>query len=440
MKRVFSFLVLFLAIFVLAACTNKVSVEEGTFNITVGEEQEVLFKGVGPEKLIFESLNEDVVLVDENGVYVGVGPGLSTITVKHKKKEWSLYVVVTGEKITINAAEQLEINVNSEHNLVYQTNDENGVTFESSDESILKINDAGVITALEAGTANVVIKSKTNYKLVKTVSVRVLGINEILYDINVVKTLTMDLFSTQKLTVATDDSTGVTFTSLDSEKLTVDAEGNMEALVEGIVNVKVASKLNPNAYEIVTVTIVDNRAPEEINFTEAVNNTLNLTNYTLEFYVNENFENINYYYTILLMFNDNVTKIQSGTIEEYYEVVGGNQYVYRKTTDGFVRETTTTSGSDGYVLYENFTFDAFSYNDASKKYSLNAADPKYANLLDDFISLFTEDGVVLNFQLSVKEGYIDKMEFIFVYEDYVFSITITIKDISSTVVEVPKHA
>ena len=359
MKRVFSFLVLFLAIFVLAACTNKVSVEEGTFNITVGEEQEVLFKGVGPEKLIFESLNEDVVLVDENGVYVGVGPGLSTITVKHKKKEWSLYVVVTGEKITINAAEQLEINVNSEHNLVYQTNDENGVTFESSDESILKINDAGVITALEAGTANVVIKSKTNYKLVKTVSVRVLGINEILYDINVVKTLTMDLFSTQKLTVATDDSTGVTFTSLDSEKLTVDAEGNMEALVEGIVNVKVASKLNPNAYEIVTVTIVDNRAPEEINFTEAVNNTLNLTNYTLEFYVNENFENINYYYTILLMFNDNVTKIQSGTIEEYYEVVDGNQYVYRKTTDGFVRETTTTSGSDGYVLYENFTFDAF---------------------------------------------------------------------------------
>jgi hypothetical protein len=440
MKRVFSFLVLFLAIFVLAACTNKVSVEEGTFYITVGEEQEVLFKGVGPEKLIFESLNEDVVLVDENGVYVGVGPGLSTITVKHKKKEWSLYVVVTGEKITINAAEQLEINVNSEHNLVYQTNDENGVTFESSDESILKINDAGVITALEAGTANVVIKSKTNYKLVKTVSVRVLGINEILYDINVVKTLTMDLFSTQKLTVATDDSTGVTFTSLDSEKLTVDAEGNMEALVEGIVNVKVASKLNPNAYEIVTVTIVDNRAPEEINFTEAVNNTLNLTNYTLEFYVNENFENINYYYTILLMFNDNVTKIQSGTIEEYYEVVDGNQYVYRKTTDGFVRETTTTSGSDGYVLYENFTFDAFSYNDASKKYSLNAADPKYANLLDDFISLFTEDGVVLNFQLSVKEGYIDKMEFIFVYEDYVFSITITIKDISSTVVEVPKHA
>jgi hypothetical protein len=440
MKRVFSFLVLFLAIFVLAACTNKVSVEEGTFYITVGEEQEVLFKGVGPEKLIFESLNEDVVLVDENGVYVGVGPGLSTITVKHKKKEWSLYVVVTGEKITINAAEQLEINVNSEHNLVYQTNDENGVTFESSDESILKINDAGVITALEAGTANVVIKSKTNYKLVKTVSVRVLGINEILYDINVVKTLTMDLFSTQKLTVVTDDSTGVTFTSLDSEKLTVDAEGNMEALVEGIVNVKVASKLNPNAYEIVTVTIVDNRAPEEINFTEAVNNTLNLTNYTLEFYVNENFENINYYYTILLMFNDNVTKIQSGTIEEYYEVVDGNQYVYRKTTDGFVRETTTTSGSDGYVLYENFTFDAFSYNDASKKYSLNAADPKYANLLDDFISLFTEDGVVLNFQLSVKEGYIDKMEFIFVYEDYVFSITITIKDISSTVVEVPKHA
>lgn len=440
MKRVFSFLVLFLAIFVLAACTNKVSVEEGTFNITVGEEQEVLFKGVGPEKLIFESLNEDVVLVDENGVYVGVGPGLSTITVKHKKKEWSLYVVVTGEKITINAAEQLEINVNSEHNLVYQTNDENGVTFESSDESILKINDAGVITALEAGTANVVIKSKTNYKLVKTVSVRVLGINEILYDINVVKTLTMDLFSTQKLTVVTDDSTGVTFTSLDSEKLTVDAEGNMEALVEGIVNVKVASKLNPNAYEIVTVTIVDNRAPEEINFTEAVNNTLNLTNYTLEFYVNENFENINYYYTILLMFNDNVTKIQSGTIEEYYEVVDGNQYVYRKTTDGFVRETTTTSGSDGYVLYENFTFDAFSYNDASKKYSLNAADPKYANLLDDFISLFTEDGVVLNFQLSVKESYIDKMEFIFVYEDYVFSITITIKDISSTVVEVPKHA
>lgn len=436
MKRVFSFLVLFLAIFVLAACTNKVSVEEGTFNITVGEEQEVLFKGVGPEKLIFESLNEDVVLVDENGVYVGVGPGLSTITVKHKKKEWSLYVVVTGEKITINAAEQLEINVNSEHNLVYQTNDENGVTFESSDESILKINDAGVITALEAGTANVVIKSKTNYKLVKTVSVRVLGINEILYDINVVKTLTMDLFSTQKLTVATDDSTGVTFTSLDSEKLTVDAEGNMEALVEGIVNVKVASKLNPNAYEIVTVTIVDNRAPEEINFTEAVNNTLNLTNYTLEFYVNENFENINYYYTILLMFNDNVTKIQSGTIEEYYEVVDGNQYVYRKTTDGFVRETTTTSGSDGYVLYENFTFDAFSYNDASKKYSLNAADP----LLDDFISLFTEDGLVLDFQLSVKEGYIDKMEFIFVYEDYVFSITITIKDISSTVVEVPKHA
>ena len=54
MKRVFSFLVLFLAIFVLAACTNKVSVEEGTFNITVGEEQEFFSKELDLKNLFLK--------------------------------------------------------------------------------------------------------------------------------------------------------------------------------------------------------------------------------------------------------------------------------------------------------------------------------------------------------------------------------------------------
>lgn len=441
MKKVYSFILVFLSLFILASCKEKISVEEGTFNIVVGETKAVSLKGFKPADATFVSLNEDIVLIDEAGNYLGVAPGLATINVTYKKDAWSFFVIVGGERITLNASDLLTVNINEEVTIEYTHNDPNGVTLKSLDEEIVTVDNLGLVKALKAGKVDVLITSNTNESISKTVNITVLGLNEILYDISFeTSPLKVNLNETSMIKVTTNDSLGVTFESTNKEVVTVDDLGNVKGLKEGSASIVVTSVTNPNVSKSLSVTVVDNRSAEEKDFTEAISNTVNLDNYTLEIYVIENYDNNNYYATISLLFASNLTMLKASQIEQYYEVIDGKQYIYEQTPNGFVKEEVEGSVSDGFLLYENFTFDAFVYNEYAKTYTLNTLDPENIKLLDDFIGLFAEEGVILMFELSLNEGLIDEISFLFIYDEYTFSIKMNIKDVGTTIVEVPENA
>lgn len=439
MKKVYGVLLVCLAFFTLVAC-NKAGVEEGTFNIVVGETKEVTTKGIKKEEATFKSSNEEVVLIDDNGSYIGISPGLSTVTVTYKDDSWSLFVIVSGDRIEINSETQININILDTFELVYQENDPNGVSFKSLDEEILTVDENGLITTIKPGETEVVVVSNTNPNVSKTIAVRVLSEDEILYDINLeTETLNINYRQSKKINVTTNDPKGVSFQSLDETIVDVDHLGNAKGLNEGKTQIQINSITNPNVSKILTVNVIDNRLEHEINFEEAISNTLSLDNYTLEFNINENFENINYFYTLYLMFDDNLTKFKASQVEEYYEISGDKQYAYYQTESGFVKEEVESNNSGSFLLYENFTSDAFMYNEYTDKYLLDAGNDIHAKLLDDFISLFTTDGVILNFGLTINDGFIDMMDFMFIYDEYLFSIEIRILDIDNTIVEVPLY-
>lgn len=441
MKKVLSVLLMFLSFFILISCKGDVGIKEGTVDLTVGGSGVVELKGLKPEKVKFESGNEDVVLIDEAGKFKGIAPGLSTITVTYKKQEWSLFVIVTGDKIVIEAASDISIEIGNSLLLSYESNDPNGVTFKSNDEEILTISDVGLIETLKPGLTEVVITSNTNLNISKTVTVRVLDLEEASYNISLkVLSLNINRGETTKIEVVTDDPAGVTFKSNDEDILVVDEEGNIEALEEGVVAVVITSKTNKNISKTLMVTVIDNRSLAEKNFEKAIFNTVNLSNYTLSFDVKENFENKNYYYTILLMFDGNLTKLKANQIEEYYEVIDDKQYAYIRTDEGFIKEEVESNIDEGFLFYENFTYDAFIYNDFTNEYSLDGTKPEHAGLLDDFINLFAEEGIILLFKLTINDEFIEMMEFMFVYDEFVFEIKISLTDIENTLVEVPEHA
>lgn len=440
MKKMVSALLVFLSFFILVACQDDIGIKEGTVNLTVGDYSTVELKGLMPEKVKFESNNENAVLIDETGKFIGIAPGLSTITVTYEKLEWSLFVIVTGERIVIDVAHDIKIIVGDTFKISYESNDPNGVIFKSSDEEVFTVNDEGFIETLKLGAGEVVIISNTNPNITKTVSVEVLDVDDISYDIDLeVDALNIDRGEKKKIEVVTDDPAGVTFKSSDEDILVVDEEGNIEALEEGVVNVVITSKTNKNINKTLIVTVIDDRPVAEKNFEKAIYNTVNLDNYTLNFDVKENFENKNYYYTILLMFDGNLTKLKASQIEEYYEVIDDKQYAYIKTESGFIKEEIESNIDKGFLFYENFTYDAFIYNDFTNKYSLDAIKPEYADLLDDFINLFAEDGIILSFSLTIDNGFIELIKFIFTFDEFVFEIEISITDIGKTLLEVPEH-
>lgn len=439
MKKIYGVLLVCLAFVTLVGC-NKAGVEEGTFNIVVGETKEVVLKGIKKEEATFKSSNEEVVLIDDKGSYIGISPGLSTVTVNYKNDNWSLFVIVSGERIIIDSESEISINILDTFSLTYQENDPNGVSFKSSDEEILTVDENGLITTKTPGETEVIITSNTNPNVSKTIFVKVLAEDEILYLITLeTEMLNVDYKGSEKINVSTTDPKGVSFKSSDEKVVIVDQLGNVKGLTKGQAQVQITSITNPNVSKTLTVNVIDNRPEQQIIFEEGISNTLNLSNYTLEFSINENFENINYYYTLYLMFADNLTKLKASQVEEYYETDGDKQYVYRQTETGFVKEEVTENNSENFIFYENFVFEAFIYNEYADKYLLDAGNPEYANLLDDFISLFTNDGVILNFGLTINDGFIDVMDFMFVYDEYLFEIEIRVLDINNTTVEVPLH-
>lgn len=357
MKKYFGFFLMGLVLLGLVACSNDDIGGLVNFNATinVSESSKIELFDLDLKDVTFTSEDENIVRVDEFGVFVGLEPGSTTILVQEGEREWTFHVIVQGAYLNIDLIDsEVNININETHKIDVTTNDKNGLDFNSLNKDIATVDNEGVISGVSAGETSIVISSATN----------------------------------------------------------------------------------PNLKRTLSIIIIDKRDPLLVAFENVINKTNNLTNYTLEFSITELVDNENYYHTITLEFADNMTKLKAAHLVEYYEMVGKKQYRYYQTVDGFVKEEIKNASYEPFLIYEDFAFEHFSYNDASKMYSLNGEN---YHILDNFVNLFGEDGVILLFQMSFGEDYIEKMSFILNFDGLTFNIEIEINSINETVVEVPSY-
>ncbi len=223
------------------------------------------------KKVIFESGDESIVKVDEDGNITAVGEGETTVSVRSEDNPDVMveipvkveipYIPVTG--VTINKTEfELAPDDVDKITVTFKPDDATNkeVIFESSDESIVKVDKDGNIEAVGEGEATITVTSKDNPNLKIEVSVKVEKPVVPVTNITVDKTeieLTPDGKDKITVTVKPDDATDkeIIFESSDESIVKVDKDGNIEAVGEGTATITVTSKNNPDLKTTVTVTV-----------------------------------------------------------------------------------------------------------------------------------------------------------------------------------------
>lgn len=257
MKRV---LVVLMLLF-LVGCGNsdKITVDNN-FSVKVGEEKKLLPKTDSDKKILFESLDDNIATVSEDGLVKGIKEGETRIIVSLKEAGPKARVEVTVTvlkpdlvvSLTVDVANQIKLG--EEVTAIATTNDPEGVTFASSDESIFTVSNDGKITTLKVGSANLIVKSKSDSKVEKVVSIEVREKIVIsASDINLAKGLTVPIGITH------NDPLGVTYETI-GEAIEIDGE-NVIGLAEGTATIKITSKTEPDY----SITINVNVSYEFIN-------------------------------------------------------------------------------------------------------------------------------------------------------------------------------
>lgn len=125
------------------------------------------------QKQTFSSSNNSVATISDQGQVMPVSLGTTTITVTVDEKTDQFELKVVQQKIvnvsSISITEKdIAININSTENLaakfaVLPSNASNkAVTYESSAPSIVSVDESGMITGLQLGTATITVKSVDN--------------------------------------------------------------------------------------------------------------------------------------------------------------------------------------------------------------------------------------------------------------------------------------
>ena len=229
------------------------------------DESAVLTATVNPDDatdktVTWESDNEDVATVDENGKVTAVGGGTATITAKAGNKSATCEVTVTVP-VTSVALDKNELSLEKGESAVLTASvnpddaTDKTVTWESSDETVATVDENGKVTAVGGGTATITAKAgSVSATCEVTVTVPVTSVT---LDKN---ELSLEKGESAVLTAAVnpDDATDktVTWESSDETVATVDENGKVTAVAKGTATITVAAgKASASCEVTVTETI-----------------------------------------------------------------------------------------------------------------------------------------------------------------------------------------
>lgn len=205
-------------------------------------------------KILKESGNSKLTLsssenTDSNGVTHDFEVSHSYITVSNK-------VDIPVEKITLDKT-SVTLKKNGTHKLDVKVSPENTtdktILFQSSNDNVATVSNDGVITATGGGTATITVKVGSKTATCKvTVNVPQTGIKAYGNTTRIAEIGKVLKLAVVKVPADTSDNFKTTWTSSDTKIATVDANGNVTPLAEGVA--KITAKSN-NWTVVYTVTV-----------------------------------------------------------------------------------------------------------------------------------------------------------------------------------------
>ena len=182
---------------------------------------------------------------------------------EQKEEEQPKDETVHVEDLAINF-EELDLLIDEEKELVATLTPENAtnktVTFKSSKEAVATVSDAGVVKGISEGTALITVQSVDNPAKFKTcvVSVKrsVIHVTDVVIGESVV-VLAPGASSQLAASVLPENATNknLVWSSNNTEKVTVDQEGHIQALQIGEASITVQSEDNPSKFKTFTVIV-----------------------------------------------------------------------------------------------------------------------------------------------------------------------------------------
>ena len=193
-------------------------------------------KGSGSARIRYSSENKDIVKVDRKGNLQAVGLGYCQITVRSRRIEKTVDVIVEARPKSLELDRyELFLPVGSDYQLEYQVypvDAYSAVRYDSSNEKTAIIDENGVISALKEGDCLITVTTANGLQESLVVHVESLAadISFSKDDVIILKGRSYR----QNLKITNPEEAGkVTYTSSDSSVATVDSEGNVKALQTG---------------------------------------------------------------------------------------------------------------------------------------------------------------------------------------------------------------
>ena len=224
--------------------------------------------------LTWQSSNPEVATVDANGVVTGISEGEATITARNSNGlSASSEVTVTNisapiTNVSLNFSD-LEIRKDSSQGLratitPKETTDDKTLTWESSNPEVATVSSTGVVTARRPG--NAIITVRTSNGLTDTCNITVISqITSVHLNLTAI-TLDEGVSQTLRATInpsdTTDDKT-LTWLSSNTNVATVDQEGNVTAVKEGVATITVTTVNGRRAECKITVNKPSENIPIE---------------------------------------------------------------------------------------------------------------------------------------------------------------------------------
>ena len=248
---------------------NNASVTAEDITLTV-DENATINATTTPEGLPIEYVVDDsgIVEVDENGVVTALKGGTAEITlIVGDNKTYTINsttITVTVNKIDTSIVVEnktLELYVDDEGHIVATLNPDGGdLNFTSSDDSVVTVDNFGDFNAVAEGSATIIVSfagdDKYNAAENVTVTVKVSKIDtsiEFNYD-------TINLTVHNETIVVADlnppEAGNVTYTSSNPSVVTVDSEGNVEAVGVGNATITASFAGNDKYNEAENVTVL----------------------------------------------------------------------------------------------------------------------------------------------------------------------------------------
>ena len=232
---------------------------ESSVEMTVGTSHEltatVLPENATEKGVVWESKDESIASVDQEGLVSAVKEGSTKIIVSTANGNFSAYCSVTVKKtgadvsgITIDK-DELKLTVGNSFQLTATVLPENatekGVVWESKDESIASVDQEGLVSAVKEGSTQIIVSTANgNFSAVCNVIIEkeLVAVTSITLDKDVIELMVGSKYQF-KATVLPDNATNKTliWSSDDEQIAMVSSSGVVMALKEGAATIYVQS-------------------------------------------------------------------------------------------------------------------------------------------------------------------------------------------------------